>query len=414
MFRAQELPFDVLPLILGHLHDRNDLYAATLVSKTFYRAATPVLYEDLDSRLISTSNKGLIVHHPAQTLLRRPELAVYIANAECVLSPIGTVHGAPQSRSQGVHELSLRALRLCTSIRSFSWVDDNFLPADTFLGFLEVLKTLPLQELTIRTFGNLGTPVWDILNQFKGLKSVSIFCMEGPPRFLQGWSETLSPTLTHLELGRCSGVPATILISVFSHLKGLTHLRIKGAPSAALPYILSCLPRLVTLDTDFNDANGSGARRAPSRALAMPALEVHGTTLERFVVGTTQLLLSDIACLCDMFPMLTELSCAIPNADAKSICEATAHACNLRLLRLNVQWFQATFTKTQGTQLFTTEDARHMMLRKGSKLRCLTIGSLLFQGQWVYDDSDISAENIDERLRFDVQQIHVDSVRSDA
>jgi hypothetical protein len=25
--------------------------------------------------------------------------------------------------------------------------------------------------------------------------------MEGPPRVLQGWSEPLGPTLTHLELG---------------------------------------------------------------------------------------------------------------------------------------------------------------------------------------------------------------------
>lgn len=94
------------------------------------------------------------------------------AKFEVRLSFAGTVHSAPQCRSQNIHELSLRSLRLCTSLRSFSWIDDNFLPDDTFLFFLDILKTLPLQKLTIRTFGNLGSPVWEILNQFKGLRVI--------------------------------------------------------------------------------------------------------------------------------------------------------------------------------------------------------------------------------------------------
>lgn len=56
MLSAQDIPFDVFPLIVGHLNDRVDLYNATLVSRLFYRASIPFLYEDLDSRLIS-SNK---------------------------------------------------------------------------------------------------------------------------------------------------------------------------------------------------------------------------------------------------------------------------------------------------------------------------------------------------------------------
>ncbi|KAH8115170.1 hypothetical protein DFH11DRAFT_1688443 [Phellopilus nigrolimitatus] len=467
MFSVQDVPFDVLPLIIGHLTDGNDLYAATLVSKAFYRAATPVLYEDLDSRLIS-SNKGLIVHHPAETLLKRPELALYVRS----IKESGTVHSAPQCRSQNIHELSLRSLRLCTSLRSFSWIDDNFLPDDTFLFFLDILKTLPLQKLTIRTFGNLGSPVWEILNQFKGLRSVSIFCMEGPPRILQGWSETLGPSLTYLELGRCSGVPATILISVFSHLKNLTHLRIKGAPSPSIPFIVSSLPLLTSLDTDYSDANN--VMRLSSELLPMPLLtsltlrtssvdnggpqglwqwarqlipvpslrdfrlhsfatlgetsvprqfilflaQVHRATLERFVVGTTQLLLRDVECLCDMFPGLTELSCAIPNADGKEICDVTKHAYKLRSLRLNMQWFQSSFVTEGSVPPFSMEDAKCMMLRDQSQLRLITIGPLMFkaayfdnmlQGQWVYDDS----ENAVERVRFQVQHEHVENVRSE-
>lgn len=56
MDTPQDLPFDILPPILENL-DRKDLYAATLVNKAFHRAATPLLYASLDSRIIQ-SNKA--------------------------------------------------------------------------------------------------------------------------------------------------------------------------------------------------------------------------------------------------------------------------------------------------------------------------------------------------------------------
>ena len=130
----------------------------------------------------------------------------------------GDVHGSPQARAKGIHVLAVRALRLCTSLHSFSWVDNGYIPDEHLLTILDALKSLPLHELTIRTFKNLGSPVWDALHQFRSLtvsvfytlrsqtvqmcyQSVSIFCMEGPPRILQGWSEIPAPTLTHLDLG---------------------------------------------------------------------------------------------------------------------------------------------------------------------------------------------------------------------
>ena len=118
----------------------------------------------------------------------------------------GAVHGAPQSSSQHILELSLRALALCKKIRSFSWSDDNRLPDSIFISFLDVLVTLPaLEELTIRTFGNLSDEVWKKLHRFTKLRGVAIFCMEGPPRVLQGWSELLGPSLSSLELGVSNG-----------------------------------------------------------------------------------------------------------------------------------------------------------------------------------------------------------------
>lgn len=76
--------------------------------------------------------------------------------------------------------------------------------------------------------------------------------MEGPPRFLQGWSPALAPTLTHLEIGRAAGVPATLLISSLSTLNHLESLRIRGMQSAAVPMLLSRLPSLRVFDTDYN------------------------------------------------------------------------------------------------------------------------------------------------------------------
>ncbi|KAL5521347.1 hypothetical protein ACEPAG_9272 [Sanghuangporus baumii] len=490
MVKARDIPTDVLPLIVSCLDDRLDLYNATLVNRAFYAATIAILYEALDSRLVST-DKGLIIHHPARTLLQKPKLARYVRS----IRENGKLHGAPQTRAQHIHLLAVRALSLCTSLHSFVWEDGNFLPDEMLLSILGVLKTLPLRELTIRTFKNLGPSVWDTLHQFKDLSSVTIFCMEGPPRILQGWSETLAPTLTHLDLGRCSGVPPTLLIGVFSHLQSLTHLRIKGAHSPSLPYLIAQLPRLRSLDTDYSDA---GNVRPVSGQLRMPALEkltlrassidaagpvglwgctqillsnkigslrefrlqtfstvgetsvprpfilflaqVHGRAFQRFLVGTTLLTLGDVACLCDMFPKLEEISCALPNYEVRGIRDATTHAYNLRSIRINRRLFSAPFLRNplsknlsnSGDALrisstltpkdagydpdemsahedsFSIAYAEEMMLRPRSCLRQITVGLLSFKGEWVHD---VSAQ---ESVRFKVEQVRLEDTRGEA
>jgi hypothetical protein len=84
-----------------------------------------------------------------------------------------------------------------------TWIDDisSSSTGAILLAFLEVIRKLPLRELTIRTHSDLGETVWSQLVTLTGLRKVSIWCMEGPPRVLQGWSGPLGSTLTHLELG---------------------------------------------------------------------------------------------------------------------------------------------------------------------------------------------------------------------
>lgn len=179
------------------------------------------------------------------------------------------------------------ALRLCTNLVSAEYIDDTDVP---FLGFwpiLQVLLTLPLKELVIRTHHDVGEDAWALLNKMKGIRRLSVWSLNsGPPRVLQGWADELSSTLTQLELGvrsfkpfrgdsclsthwqRCAGVPPTILISVFMKLPLLRELKLKGVPSAAIPAIMGSLPNLTALDTEYS---GSGNYHLPSTPL--PALE---------------------------------------------------------------------------------------------------------------------------------------------
>jgi hypothetical protein len=46
-----DLPLDILPLILECLSNQSDLHSCALVNWTFNKAATPLLYKVLDSRI---------------------------------------------------------------------------------------------------------------------------------------------------------------------------------------------------------------------------------------------------------------------------------------------------------------------------------------------------------------------------
>lgn len=147
-----------------------------------------------------------------------------------------------------------------------------------------------------------------------------------------------------------------------SNLRNLKRLRLKGAPSNAIPNILTTLPNLLSLDTDYNvsgfyrpsympmprlqtltvrtssvDVVGPrdlwtwlrqliphcslrsftlhsfstmGEMSIPRRFI-LDLAEVHGPVLRQFLVGSMQLTLSDVQCLCDKFPGLEELVCSV-------------------------------------------------------------------------------------------------------
>ncbi|PFH46863.1 hypothetical protein AMATHDRAFT_68897 [Amanita thiersii Skay4041] len=275
-----ELPLDVLQPILAMLNDRRDWHACTLVNRAFNRISTSFLYHTLDSRI----TKRARLHHPSTTLINRPDLARHVRH----ITETGAVHLTLRHDHPTITQDTLRALSLCTNLRSLTWIDDTSLslsstssplslslhpslsaatpypprgsPNHTLLSLLSVIRHInaPLSELTIRSHSDLGQAVWTELATWTGLEKISVWCMEGPPRVLQGWAgPELGKTLRSLELGRCAGVPPTILITVLSQLPLLQDLRLKGAPASAVLTILSLLPNLQSLDTEYL-ISGSG------------------------------------------------------------------------------------------------------------------------------------------------------------
>ncbi|KAJ3753650.1 hypothetical protein EV360DRAFT_87580 [Lentinula raphanica] len=300
----QDLPFDLIQPILEHLTDRTDWNSCCLVSRPFNKVATTLLYQTLDSRIITqsksrnshnTDHSNTILYHYATTLLSRPSLASHVRH----VTETGAVHRTVLPRYTTITDDALQALALCKNLRSFTWMDDTMYgPGMGLLGsagsgnvsvkapgafltrFVEIARGypgegLPLRSLTIRTHSDLGSSVWDSLNTLSGLTRVSVWSMDGPPRVLQGgWSSTLGPTLRELELGRCAGVPPTILVTVISHLPSLRSLRLKGVASNSILDLLTYLPLLDNLDVEYLPSQTRLHPRDQARLVMLPALKM--------------------------------------------------------------------------------------------------------------------------------------------
>ncbi|KAJ7736905.1 hypothetical protein B0H16DRAFT_111631 [Mycena metata] len=441
-FLRQDLPLDLLRPILEQLTERRDLSSCVLVNRNFNRVAIPLLYSVLDSRVVSKT----LVYHPSTTLIKRPELAQYVRH----VTETGAVHRGLRPRYPNITEDTLQALSLCTNLRSMTWIDDYPFPGSDafFLSFISVVRNHPLRSLTIRTHSDLGEKAWAELTTLTGLRKVSIWCLEGPPYLLgNGWAVRLRGTLTHLELGRCAGIPNTLLLSVLSQLPLLQDIRLKGAPSNAIPTILTFLPNLRSLDAEYLMSGPSNARLAPDRdkmatlqhltvrtssidimgplqlwawvtnLLPRPGLEtfklhaftlhmghtripraflldlapMQANSLRHFIAGDAELILPDIECLCYKFPKLETLVCLVVAPDVDTIEAAVEKAANLKTLRLQVHWIRSDAKPTAND--LTLEEARNWMLRdERSQLRIIGINSVVYTGKWILKEQALKFE----------------------
>jgi hypothetical protein len=441
-FNFKDLPLDILPCILSFMTDRRDCYAACLVNRTFNHIATPLLYDSIDA---TTSKTGELVH-PSSTLLNRPELATF-------------VHQVQEDRSFIMSTDFPKALRLCVNLRSASWFDDG--PSDfnasALVTFLSIMRDLPhVEELRIRSRTELPAYAWEELRQLCGLKSVSIWTLEGPPPILQGWVENMAGSLTKLELGRCAGVPPTLLIGVCMRLPLLQELTIKGVSSGSLATLISYLPNLTSLDTDL--IHSSVMRKPPQPLPSLTKLNVRlsliktlekddwwnmmsilsptrdsasslvelaldsksvtwGTVsrlwppwimelgerqrrvpggqavLEKLLIECVELSVDSVELIVTNFPALKELRCTVASSDLASMKTVFSRAQGLSVLQMNFhQVFVVTAERQRPT--FTIEDAREMM--QSSLLRLLIVGGITYQGQWALTPSGGVVLNITE------------------
>ncbi|KAJ7099491.1 hypothetical protein B0H15DRAFT_920255 [Mycena belliarum] len=443
-FPRQDLPLDLLRPILEQLAERQDWNSCALVSKNFNRVAIPLLYSVLDSRVVSKN----LVYHPSTTLNQRPELAQYVRH----VTETGAVHRGLLGRYPRITENTLRALALCTNLRSMTWIDDYRYPGspDFLLAFISAIRHHPLRALTIRSHSELGEATWAQLTTLTGLRKISIWCLEGPPYLLgtgTGWADHLRSTLTHLELGRCAGIPNTLLISVLAHLPLLQDIRLKGAPSNSIPTILTFLPNLRSLDTEYLVSGPSNARHAPERdkmatlqhltvrtssidimgpaklwnwitsilpragletfklhaftlhlnnthiprAFLLDLATIQGSTLRHFIAGDAELTLPDVECLCAKFPRLETLMCLVVAPDVDAIAAAVEKAASLKNLRLQVKWIMSD-GQPRANEL-TLEQARSWMLRdEHSLLRVVGMNSLVYTGKWILAEDNLKFE----------------------
>ncbi|KAJ3923784.1 hypothetical protein F5877DRAFT_87283 [Lentinula edodes] len=480
-----DLPFDLIHPIIEYLTDRTDWKSCCLVSKSFNKVATPLLYRTLDSRIIhNTNDLNTILYHPATTLLSKPSLALHVRH----VTETGAVHRAHLPRYATITDDALKALALCTNLHSFTWMDDTMYgPAmgalgpggrgsnmtkspgaflTKFVGLVRGNATeggsnsngLPLRSLTIRTHSDLGTSVWDSLNTLSGLTRVSVWSMDGPPRVLQGgWSIVLGPTLEELELGRCAGVPPTILITVISQLPLLRSLRLKGVASNAILNLLTYLPILDSLDVEYLPSQTRLSARDQARLIMLPSLKTltvrsnsridafdplkmydwvrllaskedassyntfsfrdlgqtliprgfildlarsHSASLKRWETAEAGvMMMGDVECLCVSFPRLEVLDCAVGLEDVNSIYYAIRSAHNLTTLKLHIQWFPSsdsaeTRSSHYDRDKFTAADARSLMLRtEDSILRTIAVGGVLYRGNWLV--SSLNPEEVE-------------------
>ncbi|KAF8150455.1 hypothetical protein K438DRAFT_1865432 [Mycena galopus ATCC 62051] len=436
-----DLPLDLLRPILEQLTDRRDLSSCVLVNWNFNRAAIPLLYSVLDSRIVCKT----IVYHPSTTLIKRPELAQYVRH----VTETGAVHRGLTPHHSGITKDTLHALSLCTNLRSMTWIDDfkRFPEPDAvFLSFISAVRNHPLRSLTIRTHSDLGDEAWEQLTTLTGLRKVSIWCLEGPPYLLgNGWATRLRSTLTHLELGVSAFTyPCSELLS---QLPLLQNIRLKGAPSNAIPKILTFLPNLRSLDTEYLTSGPLNPRLAPNRdemsplrhltvrtssidimgplklwawitmILPRPGLEtlkLHAFTLhmghtriprafildlattqakslKHFIAGDAELTLPDIECLCYKFPKLETLVCLVVAPDVDTIASAVEKAVNLKTLRLQVHWIRT--DEQPAPKDLSLEQAQNWMLRnESSLLRVIGINSVVYTGKWILEKRALKFE----------------------
>ncbi|OSD01016.1 hypothetical protein PYCCODRAFT_1370033 [Trametes coccinea BRFM310] len=227
----QDLPVELLPLVLQHVVRPSHLAALCLVNKSFYTFAVPLLYERVFIYAWHKEGKAKVIKL-FRTLADYPHLAQLVQRL--------VIRDFPKALQSEDHdtilELCLNGIRNCVNLKACTWTRHGSLTSRV----LETLVECPrLSELEVNgQHNNYYDP--RILPQFTHLRKLSLIMPSGAViNILPSWTQNAQETLQYLSLICKASLPVEqsstrvtdgVLHQIAPHVPNLEYLCLVGCP----------------------------------------------------------------------------------------------------------------------------------------------------------------------------------------
>ncbi|KIM25705.1 hypothetical protein M408DRAFT_314988 [Serendipita vermifera MAFF 305830] len=263
MVSADNLPYDVLPLIFHHLSSGTDLVSVSLVSKSFSGGVLPILYETVNIRIDVAKRLG-VVTSPFHTLLKNVHLQLFVRNI--------SIHSIPLERARPSPAFMLDLCKLLpklTNLASFSYTVPTLmallppmLPGLVACGNLKELKIMGehvgnVQAEMLTKVGKSGSMEGiEHVNQETAYSSQSphglgkLWLKNPSPSIMQRldkWIEGNKHTLKSLSILDAPSLSTEFLRLLVTHVPHLTSLTLTQCPDIDHWKVLGMLEHLSDL-----------------------------------------------------------------------------------------------------------------------------------------------------------------------
>ncbi|KAK7435499.1 hypothetical protein VKT23_019621 [Stygiomarasmius scandens] len=224
MAQFNDLPLELLPVILSFIPNPRSLTRTCLVNKIFYQFAIPKLYERISMYAWHKHGKERVIQLFI-VLAEYPRLAEHVRRLE--------IRDFPKSISFGTDPTSIviRALSHCTNLRSCTWTRDGSLNTEILQALSTCCKELEELEINGHSEGNYDP---NVLLGFARLKKIGLIMPGGGliRHTLGNWIGRVGETLRHLSLV-CKMSPKVtdqLLENLSPSLCNLDYFYITGCP----------------------------------------------------------------------------------------------------------------------------------------------------------------------------------------
>ncbi|KAG8806007.1 hypothetical protein FRC17_005235 [Serendipita sp. 399] len=251
MVSADNLPFDVLPLVFRNLSCATDLLSIALASKAFNGAAIPLIYNSIIVNVAVVKKLAKKAQSPFQTLINRPALHRFPQSISISAVPLDRGHISEQFYIT----LAIIVPKL-VNLSSFTFNAQAFLPA-LLPGLANLLRiteisvladTLDCEQAKLLLQIGQKSPY---SQQARGLRRISIHSPS--PSVLDTlpeWIERNGPSIESLSVKDSALVTSSFVRPLLDHARNLTHLSLTRCPNLdhwSLMKQLEAVPRLSKL-----------------------------------------------------------------------------------------------------------------------------------------------------------------------